>query len=270
MLTKESFHQIYGGLDDYMDYLAIIQARMGSTRLPNKVLLDLHGKTVLEHVINRVKKSKYIDKVIVATTIEEKDLAIVKLCSELNTQVYCGSVDDVLDRYYQAAKLFKPKNVVRITADCPLMDPGVIDSVVKAHEINLCDYTSNVIEETFPDGEDVEVIKYNTLNEAWEDSKLASEREHVTLYIRNNSKYSKHSVISKINYGDKRWTLDTEDDYRFISKIYDDLYPVNQLFSMKEVLELLEKCPELEYINNKIIRNEGLIKSLKNDYIMEE
>src|SRR4030043_210487 len=148
-----------------MDMLAIIQARTGSTRLHGKVLFDLEGKTVLEHVINRAKASKYITDVFVGTTIKKADLKIVKLCAELDVSVFCGSEDDVLDRYYQTARLVRPKHVVRITADCPVIDPMVVDKVIELHIKENADYTSNTFGETYPDGQDVEVFTFEALKE---------------------------------------------------------------------------------------------------------
>jgi spore coat polysaccharide biosynthesis protein SpsF (cytidylyltransferase family) len=166
--------------------VAIIQARMGSTRLPDKVLLPLEGKTVLEHVVDRVKQSKLVKEVVVATTISRSDLKIVNFCSAKGIRVYCGSENDVLDRYFEAARLIGVEHVIRITADCPFMDHRIIDKVVKEHLLRKNDYTANIIEETFPDGEDIEVMTFKVLEKAWENARLLSEREHVTPYIRNN------------------------------------------------------------------------------------
>lgn len=246
--------------------LAIIQARMGSSRLPNKVLLNLGGRSVLENVINRVKNSSLVDEVIVATTIEKQDIEIVKLCSNNNIRVFCGSENDVLDRYYQAAKLIQPQNVIRITADCPLIDPLVIDEVIKVHCDGDYDYTSNTIQETFPDGEDVEIMKFDILKEAWIEANMASQREHVTQYIIKNEKYRKFNVRYREDISNKRWTLDNEDDYTLISEIYGRLSSYDNSFGMSEVLDLLTLYPEMESINSKASRNEGLKKSLENDY----
>ena len=162
--------------------VAIIQARTGSTRLPEKVLLDLEGQPVLSHIIKRVNASKLVTGILVATTVRKEDLAIVRLCSNANTRVFCGSENDVLDRYYQAAKLLEADNIVRITADCPLIDPSIIDEVVALHLKEKSDYTSNTMEESYPDGLDVEIFRFEALKKAWENACLASEREHVTPY----------------------------------------------------------------------------------------
>ncbi|MFA7252982.1 MAG: glycosyltransferase family protein [Patescibacteria group bacterium] len=254
-----------------MNTIAMIQARTGSTRLPKKVLLKLGGKTVLEQVIERVQRSRSIDEAMVVTTLSINDLAIVKLCAELGIRVFCGSEADVLDRFYQAAKILKPQNIVRVTADCPLIDPDIIDLVVLEHKKNKNDYTSNVLEETFPDGQDNEVITMAALEQAWNGSNLLSEREHVTLYIRNNPDIFKlGSVRSKVDYSRKRWTLDTRADYNFLVEIYNKLHSGNHVFGMRDILDLLEKNPELEKININIDRNEGLKKSLLVDKIMDK
>lgn len=255
-----------------MDILAIVQARTGSTRLPNKVLMKLGDKTVLEQVVDRVKKSTSITEVIVATTFHKQDLPIVKLCANNGVRVFCGSEDDVLDRFYQAAKLLQPKHVVRITADCPIIDPNVIDDVINKHLETGADYTANTVNgETYPDGEDVEIFTFRSLEEAWKNARLASEREHVTMYIKNNAaSYKIENLSYKEDVSSKRWTLDNAEDYEFLSKIFDDLYPKNSYFSMDDVLSYLKDYPELEAINNHIERNEGLKKSLKEDKMIDE
>ena len=245
--------------------LAIIQARMGSTRFPDKVMMDLAGKPVLWHVIDRVSQSKFVDKVVVATTISKKDLQIVEFCAKNKISVYTGSEDDVLDRYYQAARLFRPHNVIRITADCPLHDPHIIDEVIYKHINEKNDYTSNTLKETYPDGLDCEIMTYSVLEEAWKDAGLLSEREHVTQYIIKNEKFKKGCLLNKEDKSFERWTLDTDADYKFIKCVYEKLYDENPMFYSKDIYNLLENFPYIREVNRGIIRNEGLIKSLKED-----
>ena len=253
-----------------MSLIAIVQARMGSTRLPGKVLLNLEDGTVLEHVIRRVKSSKYVDDVVVATTISKDDLQIVEICARLGISVYCGSEDDVLDRYYQAAKLFKADNIVRITSDCPVIDPKIIDDAITLHLMNNADYTSNTLRETYPDGQDVEVFTFTSLKTAWKGAKLASEREHVTPYIRNNPDIFKHASLEYRNdFSQKRWTLDNAEDLDFLRLIYKYLYSKNPLFNMDDILVLIGEKPEIEKINQHIIRNEGYLKSIKEDKTLD-
>lgn len=249
-----------------MNNIAIIQARTNSSRLPEKVLKKIEGKTVLQHIIERVKESKLLDEIVVATSMSRSDLKIVELSVKLGIRVYCGSENDVLDRYYQAAKILYADNIVRITADCPLHDAAVIDHVLQIHLQNKSDYTSNVLETTFPDGLDCEVMTFQTLEETWKKATMASEREHVTLYTINNHYFKKTSIVDKEDHGIERWTLDTAKDLQFIQEIYKRLYHRKQYFSYKDILLLLDKNPELRQINQGIKRNEGLKKSLKNDF----
>ncbi|MBM3702108.1 MAG: acylneuraminate cytidylyltransferase [Actinobacteria bacterium] len=250
--------------------IAIIQARIASARLPGKVMFDLEGETVLEQVIKRVKSSKMIDDIIIATTIKKADLKIVKICNNIGIKYFCGSEEDVLDRYYQAAKLFNPKQVARITSDCPLIDPKVIDKVIRLHLKEKADYTSNTLKEIFPDGEDVEIFTFETLNKAWRNAKLLSEREHVTPYIKKHPKIFKiRNLENDKNLSNKRWTLDNPEDYEFIKVIYKNLYVKNHLFGVEEILDFLNRNPDVERINEHIKRNEGYLKSLKNDKVQK-
>lgn len=253
-----------------LDIIAIIQARMGSSRLSGKVLKELSGKPVLWHVVNRVSRSERIDDTVVATTCQKKDLEIVKYCAEQGIRVFVGSENDVLDRYYQAARLYKPKHVVRITADCPLHDYNVIDMVIQKHLDMNNDYTSNTLEDSFPDGLDCEVFTFCALEQAWNEAKLASEREHVTPYIKKEKCFKKFSIKDSIDHSQYRWTMDTDSDFVFISRIFEELYEANPEFGKEEIYALLERCPELMAINQGIIRNEGYLKSIENDTIMTE
>jgi spore coat polysaccharide biosynthesis protein SpsF len=250
-----------------LKYLVIIQARCGSSRLPGKVLKDIYGKTALERMIERVKKSQSIDEIIIATTINKEDIEIVKFVSLLGLRVFVGSSDDVLDRYYQAARLIKPQFVIRLTSDCPLFDYEILDDAIKIFEDKNCDYLG-MISETFPDGLDLEIMKYEALETAWKQADLISEREHVTLYIKNHPELFNifDYKCSLGNLKHMRWTLDENEDLLFIQAIYN--YFINlgkKYFSMNEILEFLNKNPKITNINNKFIRNEGLLKSLKND-----
>lgn len=253
-----------------MNFLVLIQARCGSSRLPNKVMTKIAGKTDLEWVLERVKRSKKIDEVMVITSIEKNNLPLIRLCAELNTRIFVGSEDDVLDRYYQAARLIQPKYVIRITADCPLFDWNYLDLAIEQLEEDT-DYMS-ALTESFPDGLDIEIMKFSVLKEAWQKAKLASEREHVTLYIRNHAdKYKLQNLESPIpGIGDKRWTLDEPVDLELIEKIYE--YFINQGkddFVTEDILRFLEANPELNDINSMIARNEGLQKSLNDDHIVK-
>jgi spore coat polysaccharide biosynthesis protein SpsF (cytidylyltransferase family) len=249
-----------------MIIVVVIQARTSSIRLPRKVVLDLEGKTVLERVIERVCRSNMVSKVVVATSGDNSDDIIEEICSSNSTDCFRGSLDDVLDRYYHAVKQYSADQIVRITADCPLIDPKIIDLVVKEHLSKEADYTSNTFTDTFPDGEDVEVIKMSALEEAWKRANLLSEREHVTSYIRKHGeKFVLTSVENEIDLSNMRWSLDNLEDYEFILRIYKGLFKKNPMFNMEDILEYLKANPELKKINQHIIRNEGYLKSLKED-----
>ncbi len=247
--------------------VAIIQARTGSTRLPNKVLKSLLGKPVIWHVINRVKKSGLIDQIVLATTNKKEDLKLVEIASEMSIGSYVGSEKDVLDRYFQAATEYKADVIVRITADCPLHDPNVIDLVIKEYLDGEYDYVSNTLEYTFPDGYDVEVFSFSALKEAHENAKLPSEREHVTPYMRKNEKFKKKNAYSKKKYPLYRCTLDQSEDYEFITKIYMGMK--KEMFYIDDVINYLDSHPELLKINQWIKINEGYLKSLEEDKIVE-
>lgn len=252
-----------------MRFLVIIQARCGATRLPNKVLKTIQGKTCIELMLNRVSKSKMIDEIIVATTINKEDTKIVNLVTSLGYRVFVGSSMDVLDRYYQCAKLIEPEYVIRLTADCPLFDYRVLDEAISELKSET-DYLTG-FSETFPDGQDIEIMKYSVLEEAWKNADMMSEREHVTLYIRNHKeKFKIQDFVCKIgNLNKERWTLDEPKDFELITNIYNHFLPNND-FTMKEVYDYLQSHPEVHSINNMINRNEGLAKSILSDKKIEK
>ena len=248
------------------NYAIIIQARTGSTRLPGKVLRKIHGTTVLEHVVRRTQVVNKVNMIIVATTVEKADLPIVKWCASNNVRVYCGSLLDVLDRYYQSARLFNARNIVRITSDCPLIDPKLIDQMIEFHQRQKTDYAANILETTFPDGEDIEICTFSALEKTWQEAKLGSEREHVTPYIRKHPElFTQASFTNRIDYSHMRWTLDEPQDLKFITSIYKELYRENPLFGMDAIIDLLQKKPQLSNSNSSITRNAGYLKSLQRD-----
>lgn len=253
-----------------MDNLLIIQARTGSKRFPDKVLKELCGKTMLQHIVERVLWCEKIDSIIVATSIKEKDELIEKICLKMNIGCYRGSENDVLDRYYQSAREYEPHNIVRITADCPLADPALIDEIVDIHVKGNYDYTSNTIVETYPDGLDVEVFKFPVLEEAWRKADLLSEREHVTPYIRFKGGFKRFSVERFPSLADKRWTVDTEQDFEFITQIYNALYNEGRIFMMNDTLQYLDKNQHIGKMNAGMARNEGYFNSIANDCVYKD
>jgi spore coat polysaccharide biosynthesis protein SpsF (cytidylyltransferase family) len=236
---------------------------MGSSRLPWKVLMDLHGKPVLWHVISRVSRAAYLDKTIVATTIKTEDDAIADFCNRETIPVFRGSENDVLDRYYQCAKSYNISDIVRVTADCPMHDPHVIDYVVEEYLKGGYDYVTNTLEYTYPDGLDVEVFSFHSLEKAWKNAKLGSEREHVTPYIRNSPSMKKKNVYAPKKYPFYRFTLDYNEDFRFISSIFTGLK--TDSFGLEEILKYLDDHPDLLTINQHIASNEGYFKSRIDD-----
>ena len=244
--------------------IAVLQARMTSSRLPEKVLKPILGKPMLLHEVERLQRSHLIDKLAVATSTDGTDAPIAYMCHEHGIEVFRGSLDDVLDRYYQAAKPYNPDHVVRVTGDCPVIDWRIVDKVIEKHLVEDNDYTS--LSPSYPDGLDTEVVKFSTLKAAWENADKLSEREHVTLYIRNRGKNFRLGQLElEQNFSNMRWTVDEPRDFAFINNIFEELYPKNEDFSAKDILNLLEQKPELITINAGIIRNEGLLKSLSED-----
>lgn len=249
-----------------MKIVAVIQARMGSTRLPGKVLLPLEDRSVLEWVITRVSASSLVDDVVVATTISPDDLEIVKLCATIGVRVYCGSEDNVLDRYYQAGRLLTADHVLRITADCPLIDPKVIDDVVSTHLESDADFTCNTITVSYPDGLDTEIFKFKALKDSWEGATLKTEFEHVTPFVKSRPEmYRLINISYKEDLSNKRWTLDNAEDYEFLKIVFNNVYYGNPLFNMQDILTFLDKNPDLEKLNNHILRNEAYINQVKQE-----
>lgn len=245
----------------------ITQARTGSTRLPGKVLMEVNQTPLLKIHLDRLKKSKNVDKIIVATTDNAEDNIIEKLATEWGYEVFRGSENDVLDRFYQSVRNINPLWVVRVTSDCPLIDPILVDKVIEFTQSNNKDYGSNIIDETFPDGQDVEVFKYAALETTWKTAIKESEREHVTPYIRNNSNLKGENIFSSISYKNNidyskiRITVDESSDFELIKTV------ITELGFNKSWLEYTEYIinNQLIEINGNIIRNEGYLKSLKND-----
>ncbi|WKA47114.1 glycosyltransferase family protein [Geobacillus zalihae] len=238
-----------------MKVAAIIQARMGSTRFPGKVLKKVLGKTLLEYQIERVKRAKTIDEIIIATTTKESDDPIVQLCQQLSIPYYRGSEEDVLSRYYEAATEFGVDVVVRLTSDCPIIDPNVIDKVVEHYLENKdrYDYVSNTLTRTYPRGLDTEVMSYEVLKKAHDEAKELIYREHVTAYIYHHpDQFRLCNVSNEKDESKHRWTVDTEEDFLLIKNILETLYPLNPLFTLEDVIQILRDKPEWVEINAHI------------------
>ena len=219
----------------------IIQARLGSQRLPGKILLKVCGKSFLELLIERLKGLE----VIVATTTLEQDQPIVDLCLSLGIPYFRGSEEDVLDRTYRAAKENGLKTIVRVTSDCPLMDVNLIEEYLKLFDEEDVDYLANIIDRTFPRGMDIEIFTFKALEAAWKEAEDPYDREHVTPYIRRHSgRFKQYSVKQKENLSDIRLTLDTPDDLRLLKAIFEELYPNNPNFNLSTILQLLQQHPD--------------------------
>lgn len=237
--------------------VTVIQARMGSQRLPNKVMMPLAGKPLLIRLYERVRASKLTNRIVVATTTEKNDDTVVELCINNKIKYYRGSENDLLDRHYKAAFEHSPSAVVKIPSDCPLIDPNIIDKVLK-HYINNSnnfDFVSNLHPPSYPDGNDVEVISMDALKVAWQNAKRKLEREHTTPYFwENPDKYRIGNVLWETgrDYSmSHRFTIDYPEDYQFIKKVYDELFDETRMFTLDDILELLDRKPEIKNINSR-------------------
>ena len=225
--------------------IAIIQARTGSTRLPGKICMQIEGKTLLELFINRVKPSKKIQKIIVATTTLKQDDPIIDICKKANVEYYRGSENDLLDRYYQCAKLNGASIIVRITPDDPFVDHEVIDRGIDTFLNNNVDFVTNHFEPTYPEGLDMEVYSFQALERSWNEAKRPSESEHVFPYIQNNpDKFKIINFKQDTNYSHLRWTIDHQCDFDMTKLIYSYLYKSKPIFLQQDILDLIEKHPK--------------------------
>ena len=243
--------------------LAILQARLSSSRLPNKVLKSILGKPMLLHQVERLQQSKKIDKLVIATSNNVSDDAIEKMCLDNNIEVFRGDLNNVLDRFYQCAKPYSPENVVRLTGDCPVIDWQVIDNVIEYFLLEKYDYVATSLD--FPDGLDCEIMTMDALKTAWDNSTLPSEKEHVTRYINQKKRFKIGSFANDQKLSFLRWTVDEAEDFVLVEAIYQNLYPKNPNFLTDDILKLLEQKPELSKINARFTRNSGLQKTLKED-----
>lgn len=254
-----------------MKIAAIVQARMGSTRLPGKVLLPLAGVPVIQWIYERLNRCRLLDHIVVATGDGPADDGFAEALAGMGIPVFRGSEHDVLDRYYRAARAIRADAVVRITGDCPLIEPAIVDSAV-ARYLNgqpSLQYVSNIHPPTYPDGLDVEVVSIEALFRAWKEAEWTSEREHVTPYIRNRpDKFPQDHFVNDRDDSARRWTLDEERDYAFLSALAE--LAEREGWSPRETgyvqwLDLAERHPELDRLNGGIARNEGAAKSLHGD-----
>lgn len=249
---------------------AIIQARTSSTRFPNKVLKELpydSGINVLQQVIKRLKKSHEINEIIVATSEDNEDEEIVKIAEKESIKWFRGSRKNVLERYYLAAKESDLDIIVRITSDCPCIDPEIVDLVIAEHIKTHTDYTSNCLVKTYPHGLDTEVFNFNVLEKVYKNAKKNYEKEHVTPYIYRNPTLFKINHVyapEELYAPDIRITLDTEEDYALLCAVFDYLYPRNEIFKIKDIINLFKEKPWLKLINKKTIQKK-IFKTFKEE-----
>jgi len=238
--------------------IAIVQARMGSTRFPKKVMRSISDIPLIEILLTRLSKSKYIDQIVLATTDDPLNQSLINHVENLGYDVYEGSENDVLNRYYQAAVLHHADIIVRITGDCPLIDPEIVDSVITAFKNGKVDYASNNYPPTYPDGLDTEVFSFTSLQKAWKQANQPHDREHVTPYIRESGCFSTLNVTNINDLSDERWTVDEPEDFEVIKGIVEHFIPRID-FDWLEVMKLRESNPDIFLPNQNILRNEGAI-----------
>lgn len=246
--------------------IAVLQARVSSSRLPGKVLKPILGIPMLARQIERIKRARRIDRLVVATSVEPADAEIAALCEAISTPCHRGSFNDVLDRCYHAIAAQRPDYVVRLTGDCPLADWTLIDRTIEFCLAGDFDYASNTLEPTWPDGLDIEVAHFSAFERAWQEAALPSEREHVTPFLyKHPEQFRLGSLKQETDLSDLRWTVDEPEDFAFVSAVYEALYPANVAFTTQDVLDFLKTRPDLQRLNSAIQRNEGLKKSLVAD-----
>ena len=242
----------------------IIQARMGSSRLPGKVLMESDdGRPLLYHVINQLQYCTKVKNLVIATTTNQEDDEIEKFANNNSVNIFRGKEKDVLDRYFQCAKKHSFSTIVRITADCPLIDPQIVDSVIEKFFSGSYDYATNTLIRTFPIGTDVEVFSFSVLETAWKNAQLPSEREHVTPYLRNKGNFKIINVENDKNISNLRLAVDRIEDFELIKEILKNISVIP--IHLEDTLELFSRKPELIEINKHINHNEGWNRSLKED-----
>ena len=240
--------------------ISIIQARIGSSRLPGKIMMNIGAKPILQWVIERAGSSSLIDKVIVATSVKTQDDTIEELCKRLDVGCFRGSEEDVLDRYYNAARAYKAETIVRITSDCPFVDPVVIDEIIKIHFKNKNDYTMNNTENSYPRGLDLEIFNFRTLEKTYLEAKNPYQREHVSVYIYEHPEIFKVEIVEAggaLRRPGYRFCVDTEDDLKIVREIYTRLSESEKPVNAHNIVSLLDSNPDLTKINAHV-KQKGL------------
>ena len=246
--------------------LGILQARASSRRLPGKVLKPILGRPMLERQIERLRRARRLDRLTVATSSDASDDPIAALCAGIGVDCFRGSLDDVLDRFYRAAQAAGPEAVMRLTGDCPLTDPAVIDALVDLHRAGSFDYSSNAQVRTYPDGLDAEIMQMPCLEAAWRESTLPSEREHVTPFIYHHPERFRLGTLTQTpDLSRLRWVVDDPQDYSFVVAVYEALYPTKPDFASADILDLMACRPDIAAMMGGAATNEGYARSLAAD-----
>lgn len=247
----------------------MIQARSSSTRLPDKALKKIEGKPIIWHIINRAKKIKSAEQIIIITTRKKEDKIFLEIAKDNGVLGFQGSEKDLLERHYQCALKYNADPIIRITSDCPLIDPYIVEKMIQIYLKNNYDYVTNREPPTYPDGLDTEIFSFDALKKANRYAKLRSEREHVNPYIvKHPQKFKIFNYRYRKDLSHLRWTVDEKRDLKFVRQIYSRMKP-KTLFSMNMVLKIIKKEPQIQQINQGINRNEGYAKSLKYDRIVK-
>ena len=245
-------------MTDTNNTVAILQARMSSSRLPGKILMEVCGKPLLQLQIERLRRCTSFDRLVVATSTMPDDSKVEELCSRLGVSCFRGALDDVLERFYQCAVLHDAAHVVRLTGDCPLADPALIDDLVRFYRCQKVDYASNARPPSLPDGLDAEIFSFAALEEAQRSAVGAHAREHVVPYIIQNPQlFTSANWTNPTDLSGLRWTVDEPEDFEFVRQVYEALYNDNRGFDHTDILHLLEKRPELATVNTRFERNAG-------------
>ncbi len=257
-------------MDKIKKITCVIQARTDSKRLANKVLKEIEDTPMICHIINRIKRSRNVEQIILATTDKDSDKILLDIAEKFKIIGFAGDKDDVLKRFFNAATSFSADPIVRITGDCPLVDPELLDSMIQIFLENKYDYISNTIERTFPDGLDIEIFSFDALKKAHQQAKWSSEREHVTPFIvKNQDLFRIYNYKNKQDLSNLRWCVDGEDDLLMVKQIFHEMN-TEQFFSTADIIDLISKNPKIAEINKNIKSNEGYKKSLENDRLIKQ
>ena len=257
-------------MDKTKKITCVIQARTDSTRLPNKVLKEIEDIPMICHIINRIKRSRNVEQIILATTDKDSDKILLDIAEKFKIIGFAGDDDDVLERFFNAATSFSADPIVRITGDCPLVDPELLDNMIQIFLENRYDYISNTIERTFPDGLDIEIFSFDALKKTHQQAKWSSEREHVTPFIvKNQDLFRVYNYRNKQDLSNLRWCVDEEDDLLMVKQIFHEMI-TEQFFSTADIIDLVSKNPKIAEINKNTKTNEGYKKSLKKDKLIKQ